>query len=46
MITIKLLIAFALGVAVGVAVGGLGMFFYLSLKGMVKNGGSGKVQSS
>ena len=42
MIVIKLLIAFALGVAVG----GLGMFFYLSIKGMVKNGGSGKVQSS
>lgn len=39
MIMIKLLIAFALGVAVG----GLGMFFYLSFKGMVKNGGSGKV---
>lgn len=42
MIMIKLVIVFSLGVAVG----GLGMFFYLSLKGMVKNGGSGKVQSS
>lgn len=42
MITIKLLVSFVLGLAVG----GLGMFFYLSLKGMVKNGGSGKVQSS
>ncbi len=42
MIMIKLLVAFAIGAAVG----GLGMFFYLSLKGMVKNGGSGKVQSS
>jgi hypothetical protein len=39
MITIKLLIAFVLGLAFG----GLGMFFYLSLKGMVKNGGSGKI---
>ena len=34
MITIKLLIAFALGVAVG----GLGMFFYLSIKGMGSKG--------
>jgi len=39
MIVVKLLIAFALGIAVG----GLGMFFYLSIKGIVKNGGSGKV---
>jgi hypothetical protein len=39
MIMIKLFVAFALGVAVG----GLGMFCYLSIKGMVKNGGSGKV---
>ena len=39
MITIKLLIAFALGVAVG----GLGMFFYLYTKGKVTNGGTGKV---
>lgn len=42
MIAVKLLIAFVLGIAVG----GLGMFFYLSIKEMVKNGGSGKVQSS
>jgi len=42
MIMIKLLIAFAFGVAVG----GLGVFFYLLIKGMVKNGGSRKVQSS
>jgi len=39
MIMIKLFIAFALGAAVG----GLGMFFYLSIKRMVKNGGSGKI---
>ena len=35
MITIKLVIAFALGTAVG----GLGMFFYLWLKGKVQDGG-------
>ncbi len=35
MITIQLLITFVLGVLVG----GLGMFFYLSIKGKVQNVG-------
>ena len=39
MITIKLVIAFALGAVVG----GLGMFFYLWLKGKVQNVGKRKV---
>ena len=38
MIVVKLLIAFVLGIAVG----GLGMFFYLSIKGRINNGGTGK----
>ena len=39
MIAIKLFIAFVLGVGIG----GLGMFFYLSIKGRIANGGTGKV---
>jgi len=38
MIAVKLLIAFVLGIAVG----GLGMFFYLSIKGRISNVGTGK----
>ena len=39
MIAIKLFIAFVLGIGIG----GLGMFFYLSIKGRINNGGAGKV---
>ena len=39
MIAIKLFIAFVLGIGIG----GLGMFFYLSIKGRLTNGGTGKV---
>ena len=39
MITIKLIVAFALGAVVG----GLGMFFYLWLKGKVQDGGKRKI---
>lgn len=35
----NVLIAFVLGITIG----GLGMFFYLSITGRLNNGGSGKV---